>query len=103
MCPALAPMCPGAAASLRNPAPPHLSLSRQSTSPQPPIHPASAADGFSLEPGHSAREGTNVPGVSAEVSRRGRVFAATRHASSLASATNPPGLVAVVAEGGGVC
>ena len=34
--------------------------------------------GSPWKPGHSAREGTDVPGVSADVSRRNRVFAETR-------------------------
>ena len=46
----------------------------------------------SQKPGHSAREGTDVPGVSADVSRRNRVFAETppRRLSGPAQTERPP-------------
>ena len=44
------------------------------------------------KPGHSAREGTNVPGVSADVSQRNRVFAETQRPIQKDSAAISPRL-----------
>ena len=44
------------------------------------------------KPGHSAREGTDVPGVSADVPRCTRVFAETQPLTLGASAADPPSI-----------
>ena len=50
------------------------------------------------KPGHSAREGTDVPGVSADVSRRNRVFAETQPLTQGGSAADAKGLGGRVSE-----